>query len=90
MTAAERPGAALPAAGVRYALDLTAADVGARVVVRRRLPDGQYGDVLGGLEAWPEDASGQLVVRDRHGVAHRIRRADVVAAKRVPPPPARR
>ena len=80
----------MPATGVRYALDLTAADVGSRVVVRRRLPDGQYGDVLGELERWPEDASGEVVVRDRHAVVHRIRREDVVAAKRVPAAPARR
>jgi len=75
---------------VRYALDLTAADAGSRVVVRRRLPDGQHGDVLGELVAWSQDAAGELVVRDRHGVQHRIHRADVVAAKRVPPPRARR
>jgi hypothetical protein len=75
---------------VRYALALAPADVGSRVVVRRRLPDGQYGDVLGELEGWPEDASGEVVVRDRHDVVHRIRRQDVVAAKRVPPAPARR
>ena len=82
--------AALPSAGVRYALDLAPADAGRRVVVRRRLADGQYGDVLGELESWPEDASGEVVVRDRHDVVHRVPRADVVAAKRVPPPPARR
>ena len=80
----------MPSAGVRYAFDLTAAHVGTRVVVRRRLPEGQYGDVLGVLEAWPEDASGAVVVRDRHGVAHRIARTDLVAGKPVPPPPARR
>ena len=94
MTAAERPGAAagrgLPSAGVRYALALAPADVGARVVVRRRLRDGQYGDVLGELMSWPEDASGEVVVRDRHGVVHRIGSADVVAGKRVPAPPPRR
>ena len=80
----------MPSVGVRYALALAPADVGSRVVVRRRLPDGQYGDVLGVLERWPEDASGEVVVRDRHALAHRIRREDVVAAKRVPAAPARR
>lgn len=78
-------GAAEPA-GVAYVLALTAADVGARVVVRRRLADGQYGDVLGELRAWDE----QVVVRDRHGVDHAVPRADVVAGKRVPPAPERR
>jgi hypothetical protein len=80
----------VPSVGVRYALALAPADVGSRVVVRRRLPDGQYSDVLGELEGWPEDAAGEVVVRDRHAVVHRIRRADVVAAKRVPSAPARR
>ena len=72
--------------GVRYARSLGAADVGSRVVVRRRLPGGQYGDVLGTLVEW----SDQVVVRDRHGVEHAVALADVVAGKRVPPAPERR
>jgi hypothetical protein len=90
VAAAERPGAGGPSVGARYALDLAPADVGSRVVVRRRLPEGQYGDVLGELERWPEDGSDEVVVRDRHGVVHRVPRADVVAAKTVPPAPPRR
>jgi hypothetical protein len=90
VAAAQRPEADLPSPGVRYALSLTPADVGSRVVVRRRLPDGQDGDVLGELLSWPEGASGEVVVRDRHAVAHRMRREDVLAAKRVPPAPSRR
>ena len=69
-------------AGVR----LGPQDVGARVVVRRRLPEGQYGDVLGTLVTW----SDEVVVEDRHGVLVRLARADVVLGKRVPPAPARR
>ncbi|CAN5211411.1 hypothetical protein BH24ACT10_BH24ACT10_16710 [soil metagenome] len=69
-----------------YARSLSAADVGARVVVRRRLPDGRYGDLLGELLAWADD----VIVRDRHGVEHAVDRADVVAGKTVPPAPARR
>ncbi len=69
-------------AGVR----LGAADVGARVVVRRRLPEGQYGDVLGELLAW----SPEVVVRDRQGALVRFPLTDVVLGKRVPPPPVRR
>ncbi len=65
---------------------LGAADVGARVVVRRRLPEGLYGDVLGELLAW----SPEVVVRDRHGALVRFPLADVVLGKRVPPPPVRR
>ena len=69
-----------------YARALSAADVGARVVVRRRLPDGKLGDLLGELLAW----GAAVVVRDRHGVEHVGDRADVVAGKPVPPAPARR
>lgn len=69
-------------AGVR----LGPADVGARVVVRRRLPEGQYGDVLGVLVTW----SDEVVVQDRHGALVRFALADVVLGKRIPPPPARR
>jgi hypothetical protein len=71
---------------VRYALSLGPADVGARVVVRRRLPEGRYGDVLGELLSW----GAEVVVRDRHGVRHAMAVEDVVAGKRVPPPPERR
>ena len=67
-------------------MSLTEDDVGARVVVRRRLADGGTGDLLGELVRW--DA--QVAVRDRTGVLHEVARADVVAAKRVPPAPARR
>ena len=72
--------------GVRYALTAGPADVGSRVVVRRRLPDGKQGDVLGELLSW----AGEVAVRDRHGVTHVIAVDDVVAAKTVPPAPPRR
>lgn len=73
--------------GVAYVVRLTAADVGARVVVRRRLPAGGRGDLLGVLERWDDEL---VVVRDRHGDTHDVRPADVVAGKRVPPAPPRR
>jgi hypothetical protein len=79
VTAADPPGA-------RYVLSVGPADVGARVVVRRRLPDGHLGDLLGELQRWDHE----IVVRDRAGAEHTVRAVDVVAAKRVPPPPARR
>ncbi len=60
--------------------------MGARVVVRRRLQEGGYGDLLGKLVRWDVE----VVVRDRSGVLHTVLRTDVVAAKRVPPPPERR
>ena len=77
MSAADQPG-------VQYARSLSGADVGARVVVRRRLSGGALGDLLGDLERWDDEA---VVVRDRHGERHGVRTADVVAGKRVPPPP---
>ena len=73
--------------GARYVLSLGPADVGARVVVRRRLADGALGDLLGELVRWGDD---DVVVRDRAGTEHVVVRADVVAAKRVPPAPLRR
>ncbi len=82
MTTAEPPGRG----AVPYVLTAGPADVGARVVVRRRLPDGGLGDLLGELRRWDD----VVVVRDRAGVDHDVDRSDVVAAKRVPPPPARR
>ncbi len=58
---------------------------GARVVVRYRLPDGRATDALGTLLS----ATGtHLVVDGKRGV-ETIAVADVIAAKRVPPPPAR-
>ncbi len=79
MTTAEPPGP-------RYEVRLTGDDVGARVVVRRRLPEGGHGDLLGELVRWDDE----VVVRDRSGSLRSTSRADVVAAKRVPPAPARR
>ena len=70
-----------------YVVRLTPADVGARVVVRRRLTAGGSGDLLGVLERWDDEL---VVVRDWRGETHDVRPADVVAGKRVPPAPARR
>jgi hypothetical protein len=78
---ADEPG------GVRYYREVGPGDSGMRISLRRRFPDGACGDVLGVLESWADDvvtvrrASGELVVVDA---------ADVVATRRVPPPPARR
>lgn len=58
-----------------------------RISLRRRLPDGLLGDVLGVLTSWSEGvvqvtrASGEVVV---------IAEADVIATKCIPPPPPRR
>lgn len=73
--------------GARLTRELTVADVGARVMVRHRLPDGRATDVLGELVRWDDTA---LAVRDRDDVEHTVARADVLAGKRIPPPPTRR
>ena len=73
---------------------VTGADLGRRVVVRRRLP-GEHGpsggpalaDVVGVLEAYDDE---HLVVRRKDDTTVRIAHEHVVAAKLVPPPPQRR
>jgi hypothetical protein len=72
---------------VRYTRDVGPGDVGVRVSLRRRLPAGGLGDVLGIVIAW--DAS-RVEVRRRDGSVVVVPAEDVVAAKRVPPPPERR
>jgi len=72
--------------GVRYALSAGPADVGARVVLRHRLPEGGVTDVLGHVRRWSD---GTVEVLTRTGTAV-VAEADLVAAKRVPEPPARR
>lgn len=82
MPFARRPGTQAPA------LSGLALEVGARVVVRRRLPDGApaaYTDVVGVLTA-VDDAV--LTVETRRGPVA-VPRQDVVAAKPIPPRPAR-
>lgn len=72
-------------------MPLSPADVGRRVVVRRRLgvEEGRpvYGDVLGVLESW---TAGVLTIRRRDGHLVQVAEEDVVAGKPVPPPPAPR
>lgn len=60
--------------------------VGSRVVVRHRSPDGSASDALGELVG--ADAATLRVATRRGEVA--VARADVLAAKEVPPPPVRR
>jgi hypothetical protein len=73
--------------GVRYVIDVGPGDSGVRISLRRRLSEGGYGDVLGVLLSWGD---GLVRVEKRDGSVVEIPEADVVAAKRVPPPPARR
>ncbi len=71
-----------------YRMSLTPADVGRRVVLRRRLTDGRegLGDVVGDLLSWTD---GELVVRVRDGREICVTEDTVVAGKLVPPAPSR-
>jgi hypothetical protein len=71
----------------RLVVTVTPADVGQRVSLRRRLPTGQYSDVIGVLESWSE---GMLSVRRRTGELVEVPEDIVVAGKVVPPAPPRR
>ncbi len=62
--------------------------IGQRVVVRRQLPHGRVGDVLGELLSWDAKV-GQLTVFTRTGEVT-VPLAEVVAGKAVPPPQQRR
>ncbi|MEV5568578.1 hypothetical protein AB0L06_00895 [Spirillospora sp. NPDC052269] len=75
--------------GARLVVSVTPADVGERVSLRRRLPTGEYSDVVGVLESW---SKGLLKVRRRGGELVDVPEAIVVAGKVVPPtpPPKRR
>lgn len=75
---------------VRYARSLSPADVGCRVSVRRRLPDGRLGDVLGVLTAWTERTAarpGALRIQRKDGTTVTVAEDALVAGKVVPPPP---
>ncbi|MGI4893714.1 MAG: GNAT family N-acetyltransferase [Janthinobacterium lividum] len=60
--------------------------LGARVVLRHRLPDGSASDALGELVTVDDTT---LVVATRRGEVS-VARADLLAGKAVPPPPVRR
>lgn len=64
----------------------TAWPVGVRVVVRRRLPEGKYSDVLGDLL---ETGPGGVLVRTRTGDV-RVSAAEIAIGKIVPPARPRR
>ena len=72
---------------MRYAREVGPGDSGMRISLRRRLPEGGYGDVLGVLSSWADDVV--TVVRG-DGSSVVIAAADVVATRRIPPAPARR
>lgn len=67
-------------------MDVGPGDSGVRISLRRRLPEGGYGDVLGELLSWDTEVR----VQRRDGTVVSIDPATVVAAKKVPPAPERR
>jgi hypothetical protein len=69
---------------IRYVVSVTPDDVGRRVSLRRRVPNGAYSDVLGILLSWAE---GELTVRRKDDSIVSIAEADLVAGKLIPPPP---
>lgn len=75
-----------PRPGHRMSITMTPSDVGRRVSVRRRVPEG-FRDVVGELTSWSAD--GVLTVRRRDGELVEFPLEIVVAAKVVPPPPQR-
>ena len=60
--------------------------VGTRVIVRRRLAEGGYSDVLGDLLTVDDDG---VRVTTRRGVVH-VPAAEIAIGKPIPPAPARR
>ena len=71
----------------RLVVSVSAEDVGRRVSLRSRLPDGRFSDVVGVLESWGEKV---LTVRRRNGELVELPRDRIVAGKVVPAAPPRR
>jgi len=70
---------------VKYARDAGPGDSGIRVSLRRTLPEGGLGDVLGELLEWTD----VVRIETRHGLVE-VPADTVIACKRVPPAPVRR
>lgn len=70
----------------RYVVRIGSSDVGSRVVIRWRRPDGEVADVLGVLEAASAEA---FVVRKASGELVTVPRDRAMAAKPIPPAPER-
>ncbi|MCW2885501.1 MAG: hypothetical protein QOE54_3464 [Streptosporangiaceae bacterium] len=71
----------------RFVVSVTPADVGERVSLRRRLPTGEYSDVVGVLQSW---SGGVLQIRRRTDELVEVPEGIIVAGKVVPPAPPRR
>ncbi|MFD6951954.1 hypothetical protein A6A08_10505 [Nocardiopsis sp. TSRI0078] len=62
-------------------------DIGRRVSVRIRLPEGGFTDIVGVVESWDD---GVLTVRRRDGSAVEVVESAIAASRVVPPVPPRR
>jgi N-acetylglutamate synthase len=75
----------------RFEIRITPGDVGQRVSVRARIPAGpgepSTTDTLGVLRAWED---GLLRIERRDGTTCEIAETDLLAGRRIPPPPVRR
>lgn len=69
----------------RLVITISAADVGARITTRRRVPGG-FSDVVGTLESWD---GGVLRIRRRDGTVVEISEESLVAGRVVPAAPPR-
>ena len=67
-------------------IDVGPGDAGVRISLRHALPEGGFADVLGELLSWDTEVH----VERRDGTVAVVPADAVVAAKRVPPAPARR
>ena len=63
-----------------YRVAITPADVGARITLRRTLPEG-VGDVVGELLSW---TAGTLTIRTRRRGDVEVAESTLLAARRIP------
>ncbi|PDP86909.1 hypothetical protein CQJ94_14980 [Glycomyces fuscus] len=73
--------------GGRLVHRISPADIGRRVSVRIRLPEGGFTDIVGVVESWDD---GVLTVRRRDGSAVEVAESAIAASRVVPPVPPRR
>jgi ribosome maturation factor RimP len=73
--------------GGRLVHRISPADIGRRVSVRIRLPEGGFTDIVGVVESWDD---GVLTVRRRDGSAVEVAETTIAASRVVPPVPPRR
>lgn len=69
-----------------FTINVGRGDSGVRISLRRTLPSGGFGDVLGELLSWDD----VVRVQRRDGIVVEIPADTVIAAKKIPPPPERR